>query len=149
MKKYTIEDFEKFERDEIGWLICPSGDYRDIKTFPKCCRFGELCRFGKWSSFGAWCSFGEWCHFGAGGNFENGRVKNGTYFACDRIGSERRKTYFFIDGDRNMFVRAGCFFGTMDEFAERVKKVHAGTRYEKEYLVAVDLAKIVLSEGGV
>lgn len=48
-----------------------------------------------------------------------------------------------------MFVRAGCFFGTMDEFVQRVKKVHAGTRYEKEYLAAVDLAKIVLSGGRV
>lgn len=129
MKKYTIEDFDNFERDENGWIICPTGDYSGIKTFSEQCSFGELC------SFGARCSF------------ENGMVKNGTYFACDRIGSERRKTYFFIDGDGKMFVRAGCFFGTMDKFVQRVKKVHAGTRYEKEYLAAVDLAKIVLNEG--
>ena len=71
-------------------------------------------------------------------------MKNGTYFACDRIGSERRKTYFFRDGDGNMFVRAGCWFSSLDEFIERVKDVHGGTKYEKEYLAAVELAQIVL-----
>ena len=76
-------------------------------------------------------------------NFENGRVVNGIYFACDRIGSEKRKTYFF-KGDNGYFVRAGCFFGTFDEFIERVHQVHATTKYEKEYELAVELAKVVL-----
>lgn len=31
MKKYTIKDFEKFERDENGWIICPTGDYSGIE----------------------------------------------------------------------------------------------------------------------
>ena len=72
-------------------------------------------------------------------------MKNGTYFACDRIGSEKRKTYFFKCDD-GFFVRAGCFFGTMDEFKERVKKVHAGTIHEKSYLMACDLAETVLGK---
>lgn len=76
-------------------------------------------------------------------NFENGRVVNGIYFACDRIGSEKRKTYFF-KGDNGYFVRAGCFFGTFDEFVDRVHQVHAVTKYEKEYELAVELAKVVL-----
>ena len=131
MKKYTQEEFDAIERDEYGIKNCPTGDYTAIKNF------GERC------SFGEWCSFGERCRFGKTCNFENERVKNGTYFACDRIGSEKRKTYFF-KGDNGYFVRAGCFFGTLDEFVERVKKVHAGTKFEREYLAAVELAKIVL-----
>lgn len=197
MKKYTIEDFAKFERVN-GRIICPTGDYTNIKEFPSwCClgayslfgdgcRFGERCSFGEWCSFGEGCSFDEWCSFGkdcsfgegcsfgewcrfgercsfvegcrfgercsfgelcifgSGCSYENTRVKNGKYFACDRIGSEKRKTYFFMDETEKMFVRAGCFFGTMDEFIDRVKKVHKGTKYEKEYLMACELAKVVL-----
>lgn len=45
-----------------------------------------------------------------------------------------------------MFVRAGCLFGTLGEFIARVKKVHAGTKFEKEYLMACELAKVVLEE---
>lgn len=161
MKKYTIEDFAKFERVN-GRIICPTGDYTNIKEFPSWCSFGESCSFGNRCSFGDGCSFGERCRFGnrcsfddrcSFGeqcefgelcNFENNRVKNGRYFACDRIGSEKRKTYFFADENNEMFVRAGCFFGTMDEFIDRVKKVHKGTKYEKEYLMACELAKVVL-----
>ena len=125
MKKYTQEEFDAIERDEYGIKNCPTGDYTAIKNFSE------------------WCSFGERCSFGALCSFENERVKNGTYFACDRIGREKRKTYFF-KGDNGYFVRAGCFFGTLDEFVERVKKVHTGTKFEREYLAAVELAKIVL-----
>lgn len=122
MKVYTEKDLEGFERDNLGWLICPSGDYTQIK------------------SLGAGCSFGEGC------SFERGRVSGGRYVAIDRIGSEKRKTYFFADRDGNIFVRAGCWFSDLSAFKERVRDVHAGTRHEKEYLAACDLAELMLME---
>ena len=167
MKKYTQEEYDNFEINEYGYKICPTGDYTDIKDFGAYCKFGagccfgagcnfgvgcsfgarcnfgEWCRFGDRCNFGVGCSFGEWCSFAMYCNFENGRVINGIYFACDRIGSEKRKTYFF-KGDNGYFVRAGCFFGTFDEFVDRVHQVHADTKFEKEYELAVELAKVVL-----
>ena len=122
MKVYTEKDLEGFERDDFGWLICPSGDYTQIKGFGEC------------------CSFGEWC------SFERGRVSDGRYMAVDRIGSEKRKTYFFADRDGNIFVRAGCWFSDLSAFKERVRDVHKGTRHEKEYLAACDLAELMLME---
>ena len=53
-------------------------------------------------------------------------MKNGRYDAVDRIGSENRKVYFYIDENGNMFVRAGFCFSDMTSFKERVKEVHAG-----------------------
>ena len=165
MKKYTQADFDNFEVDEHGRKICPAGDYTAIKSFDeRCsfgewCRFGEECSFGEQCSFGAVCSFGERCSFGAGCRFgegchfgkrcsyENGTVKNGRYVAVDRIGSENRKTYFYIDDNGNMFVRAGCWFSDMAAFRERVKEVHAGTIHEKTYLAACDLAELMLKGG--
>ncbi len=167
MKKFTQSDFDNFIIDEYGFKICRSGDYTAIKNFGGGCKFGSWCDFGMyckfsgWSSFGEvcrfgdgcafaarckfddYCKFGEWCNFGAHCNFENGRVINGTYFACDRIGSEKRKTYFF-KGDNGYFVRAGCFFDTFDVFMERVHLEYAGTKFEKEYELAIELAKAVL-----
>lgn len=90
------------------------------------------------------CSFGVQCIFGEGCSYENGAVKNGRYVAVDRIGSENRKAYFYIDENGNMFVRAGCWFSDMEAFKERVKKVHAGTIHEKTYLAACDLAELML-----
>ena len=194
MKVYTEKDLEGFERDDFGRLICPRGDYTQIKSFGnECsfgngcsfgqwcsfgngCSFGERCSFGKGCSFGQWCgfgegcnfgqwcrfgegcnfgercsfgnecSFGQWCGFGEGCNFEGGRVSCGRYVAVDRIGSEKRKTYFFADRDGNIFVRAGCWFSDLPAFKERVRDVHAGTRHEKEYLAACDLAELMLME---
>ena len=149
MKKYTREEFDNFTIDEYGYKICPSGNYTEIKKFGAHSIFGKYSIFGTYNTFGAHSKFGEDCDFGAGCDFgaycsfENGRVINGKYFACDRIGSEKRKTYFF-KGDNGYFVRAGCFFGTFDEFVDRVHKVHAGTKYETEYIKAVELAKVVL-----
>ena len=134
MKGYTEKDLEGFERDDFGRLICPSGDYTQIKSFGECCSFGERC------SFGECCSFGERCRF------EGGRVSGGRYVAVDRIGSEKRKTYFFADRDGNIFVRAGCWFSDLSAFKERVRDVHAGTRHEKEYLAACGLAELMLME---
>lgn len=135
MKKYTQSDFDNFEVDEYGHKICPAGDYTAIKGFGERCSFGEECSFGKG------CSFGEEC------SYENGAVKNGRYVAVDRIGSENRKAYFYIDDNGNMFVRAGCWFSDMAAFKERVKKVHTGTIHEKTYLAACDLAELMLKGG--
>ena len=41
MKVYTKKDLEGFERDDLGRLICPGGDYTRIKSFGKECSFGE------------------------------------------------------------------------------------------------------------
>lgn len=185
MKKYTEKDFETFERNEWGWLICPSGDYTEIRTFPeKCifgkrcnfrrrsnfgvmcgfgdgCTFGEMCNFDAWSSFGKrsifgeasrfgacssfgkWCNFGERCSFGELSRFDekcsHEGLTNSIYVAIDRIGSELRKTYFF-KAEEGYFVRAGCFFGTLDEFKVQVHETHDGTIHETTYLIACDLA---------
>lgn len=72
-------------------------------------------------------------------------MTNSRYIAVDRIGSGQRKAYFF-KADEGYFVRAGCWFGTFEDFAQRVKEVHGGTRYEKEYLAALDLAKVMLED---
>lgn len=119
------------------------GSFGEACSFGEGCSFGERCSIGKACSFGERCSFGEDCRFGANCSHEG--LTNSRYFACDRIGSEDRKTYFFAS-DEGLFVRAGCFFGTLDAFVAKVKDVHAGTRYEREYLAAAELAKIVLEE---
>ena len=162
MKKYTQADFDNFEVDDYGHKICPVGDYTAIKSFDTECRFGERCIFGALCIFGTWCRFGErcifgegccfgegcrfdeWCRFGEWCSYENGAVKNGRYVAVDRIGSENRKAYFYIDENGNMFVRAGCWFSDTAAFKERVKKVHAGTIHERTYLAACDLAELML-----
>lgn len=106
MKKYTVEDIKGFEKNEEGWIMCPAGDYTEIKSFPEGCSFGEDCRFGDN------CRFGEWCHFGEGGRF-------GEY--C-RFGAECR-------------FGAGCSFGAGCRFGENCR-FGAECRFEGGHIAA-------------
>ena len=171
MHKYTEEDLKTFKRDENGWLICPSGDYSEIKSFGEWCSFGDARSFGEWCSFGDACSFGlacsfgeecrfgkscrfgescrfgdgcrlgEDCSFGKRCSFEG--LTNAHYVAVDRIGSRLSKAYFFA-ADEGYFVRAGCWFGTFDEFKARIDEVYPEGKHRRDYLAALELAKIML-----
>ena len=108
MKKITQQEFDALPVVE-GWKKCPgSTDYSAIKHFPDRCRFG------------AELSFGEGCRFGAGCSFEGHKARTSNpYIAIDRAGSARRKTYFF-DFEDGIYVRSGCFFGSLSEFRAKV-----------------------------
>lgn len=72
MKYYTAKDLAHFERDELGYLIYPTGDYTKIKSFEDSCSFGYGSRFCDGCTFGAFCSFGEGCRFGHQCSFGRG-----------------------------------------------------------------------------
>lgn len=153
MKTYTQEEFDAIERDKFGIKYCPTGDYSQILSFGercsfgKCCRFGESCRFGERCSFGECCSFGEWCRFGERCNFEKiGPAKEGYPFAA-WIGAGSRpgsKTYFF-NLESGIYVRCGCFLGTLGKFREIVRKTHEEDGLAAEYLAVADIIESKLS----
>ena len=192
MKIYTIEDLKTFERDENGRLICPSGDYSQIKKFGEKCSFGDGSVFGDWSVFGVGSVFGKWCdfglncsfsagcifgagcNFGAGCDFGNGsafgegssfsvgcyfgqgcRFENNVKFESmsettlrflkiDRIGSRLGCTYFFKTAT-DIYVRCGCFFGTIADFERQVNETYArNKKYRKEYLETIKYVKAVM-----
>ena len=138
MKKYTIEDLENFEKDKYGCLICPSGDYSEINLFGERCSFGELC------SFGERCSFGELCSLENQHKFEDMSEVADRVLKIDCIGSRKGCTYFFktLSG---IYVRCGCFFGTIEQFAKKVEDTHKdNAQYLKEYRGAIEYVKAVM-----
>ena len=145
MKKWTQEEVDQITPDEYGVRHFPTGDYSGIKSFGEGCSFGVWCSFGERCSFGECCRFGERCSFGEHCSFEAWRISNGRYVAVDRIGSAQRKAYFF-KGDEGLFVRAGYWFSSLEDFKARVREVHSGTRHEREYLAACDLAEMMLED---
>lgn len=61
------------------------------------------------------------------------------YLTIQPIGSENGALTAFRTICGNVEVVRGCFIGTLDEFKEAVKKKHAGTKYEKEYELVIEL----------
>lgn len=138
MKIYNEEDIKNFERDEYGRLICPSGDYTQIKSFSEYCDFGEGCDFGEN------CSFGEYCNLENNLCFENIPEQIIRVIKIDRIGSRQGCTYFFKTLSQ-IYVRCGCFFGTIEKFEAEVNETHKNhDKYRKEYLEAIKYIKAVI-----
>ena len=145
MRKYTLEDFKNFEKDDNGRTICPSGDYRGMKQFPNQCSFGEWCSFGEGCSFGKDCKVGEGCSFGEWCKVENDKELK-RFLKFEGFGSERRCTYFFLLTDNTIYVRCGCFSGYIDEFRSKVKETHGDSLYAQGYFKAADLAQWYFEE---
>jgi hypothetical protein len=61
------------------------------------------------------------------------------------IGSRNGYTTIFHT-DKGIFVQCGCFRGTLDEFAAKVKETHAGTKHERDYNALIDFVKIKFSD---
>ena len=56
------------------------------------------------------------------------------------IGSRNGCTTIFHT-DKGLFVQCGCFRGTLDEFAEKVKETHGDNEHARTYLALVEFVK--------
>ena len=53
------------------------------------------------------------------------------------IGSRADYTHIYRT-DKGVYVKCGCFFGTVDEFASRVKDTHGNNKFANQYLKVID-----------
>lgn len=64
-----------------------------------------------------------------------------------RIGSRSDFTTFFKNKDGGISVRCGCFYGTIEEFREKVEETHGtDTKHAKVYQAAANLAEMQILE---
>ena len=134
--------------------ICEFGDQCE---FGNVCKFGNDCKFSNFCEFGGDCEFGDHCKFGACrfdeyckfgkscqfsecckiGNkcyYEDGLVVNGQFVCFKNIGSENREAYLYIDENKKLFLRAGCFFGDLKKFEEHCEVEKVANKTIKQYL---------------
>lgn len=57
------------------------------------------------------------------------------------IGSRNGCTIFFHT-NKGLFVKCGCFKGTIEEFADKVKETHGGNEHARDYLALVEFVKV-------
>ena len=60
------------------------------------------------------------------------------YFQLGPIGSESRQFIAYIT-DHGLYLRAGCFFGTRDEFLVKLRETHGDNVHAQEYTAALAL----------
>ena len=79
---------------------------------------------------------------------DNARVTgNADCMLIGRIGSRSDFTTFFKNKDGGISVRCGCFYGTIEEFREKVEETHGtDTKHAKVYQAAANLAEMQILE---
>lgn len=58
------------------------------------------------------------------------------------IGFRDDTTTFFRTKDKKIYVICGCFGGDIEKFEKAVEEEHKGTKHEKTYKLAIELAKL-------
>ena len=160
MKKYelTEETFTVFGK--TLYRIRAVRDFGSVKTG----EFGgyiekeeNLSHFGNaWISGDAWVygdarvsgnawAYGEARVSGNAWVYGNAEVFNTRHFFVQGpIGSRDGYVTFYRTKDDTVEVRCGCFSGSLQKFVDRVEETHGGSRYEKEYKLAAELAKVCI-----
>ena len=88
--------------------------------------------------------FGEGCNLDNNLKFENIAEQVDRVIKIDRIGSRKGCTYFFKTMSE-IYVRCGCFFGTIAEFETKVNETHENNeQYRKEYIEAIKYVKAIM-----
>lgn len=67
--------------------------------------------------------------------------RNKDWLVIRGVGSRGDSTTFFRSGFKKILVSCGCFKGDIDEFEKAVETEHTGSKHEKTYKLAIELAK--------
>ena len=148
MKKYELTEETVTVYGKTLYRIRAVRDFGSVKTG----EFGgyiekeeNLSHFGN-----AWISgdarvFGDARVSGNARVFGNAEVFNTRHFFVQGpIGSRDGYVTFYRTKDDTVEVRCGCFSGSLQEFVNQVEETHGGSRYEKEYKLAAELAKVCI-----
>ena len=90
----------------------------------------------------AWV-YGDAQVYGNAKVYGDARVYGDADYICFKgFGSVNRNTTMFRTKNGDVYVCCGCFAGNLKEFSEKVKETHGTSKYAKEYLACVEVAKI-------
>lgn len=148
MKKYELTEETVTVYGKTLYRIRAVRDFGSVKTG----EFGgyiekeeNLSHFDNaWVCGDAWV-FGNARVYDDAWVFGNAEVFNTRHFFVQGpIGSRNGFITFYRTKDNTVEVRCGCFSGSLQKFVDRVEETHGGSRYEKEYKLAAELAKVCI-----
>ena len=112
-------------------VYCDACVYDDARVYDDACVCGDA------------RVYGDACVCGNARVYGNAFIKvKSDILTIVPIGSRNDTTTFFKTKDKKINVCCGCFRGTIEEFEKAVEETHGGSFYEKQYKIAIELAKI-------
>lgn len=102
-------------------------------------------KYAKIGDIGGWIEKEENLHGDAQVYGDANISSNNDHCGFDLFGSANRHTHAYKTADGEIQVTCGCFKGSLEEFHKKVGKTHAGTIYEKQYKMIIELIKLKLA----
>ena len=130
-----IEKESNLSHEDIAWV------YGDAKVYGNARVGGDAMVYGNATVYGDAKVYDNAIVCG------DGDIKySSDYTTIKGFGSVCRSTTFFRCKDNLVKVTCGCFYGTIDEFRNKVKETHGDSKYAKEYLMIADLMELHFAE---
>ena len=141
--------FDNAEVYSNAWVHDSAKVYGNAKVFDNAEVFGNARVFGDAQIYDNTCVFDNAQVFGDAHVYDNAWIyrdaqisNNADYIYFKGFGSENRNTTMFKTKNRDVYVSCGCFTGSLRAFMDKVKETHGNTKYAKEYLACIEVAKI-------
>ena len=78
--------------------------------------------------------------------YGNARVFIQSHWLCiGPIGSRDDFTTFFRTKSLEIYVKCGCFRGSIQAFTKKVSETHGDSQYAKQYMAAIEVAKACIN----
>ena len=136
----ALKDFGNVKKGELGGYV--ESEY-NLSQIGNCWVYGNARVCGDAELCGNAKVCGNARVYGNAEVCGNARVYgNADYITIKGLGSRYRDTTIFKTRNEDVVVRCGCFYGTLTEFVNEVGITHGDSKYAKEYLALVELAKI-------
>ena len=162
-----IEKEENLSQYDNAWVYDNACVFGDARVFDNVCVYDNAWVYGYARVYDNACVYGyarvsgdarvfdnarvfdDACIYGNAWVYDNARVcrdaqifSNADYIYFKGFGSENRYTSMFRTKNRDVYVRCGCFTGSLKAFTDKVKETHGSGKYAKEYLACAEVAKI-------
>ena len=140
-----IEKEENLSHFGNAWSSGDAWVYGNARVFGNAWVYGEVQVAGNAWVYGNAKVYGDARVSGNARVYGNAEVFNTRHFFVQGpIGSRDGYVTFYRTKDDTVEVRCGCFSGSLQEFVNQVEETHGGSRYEKEYKLAAELAKVCI-----
>ena len=138
----AVRDFGSVKTGEFGGYIEKE---ENLSHFGNAWIYGDAWVYGDARVSGNAWIYGDARVSGNARVYGNAEVFNTRHFFVQGpIGSRDGYVTFYRTKDDTVEVRCGCFSGSLQEFVNQVEETHGGSRYEKEYKLAAELAKVCI-----
>ena len=135
-----IEKEENLDHDGNAWVCGNAWVYGDARVYGDAQVYGDARVYGNAQVCGNAQVYGDARVCGNAWVYGNALVcGDADYAYAHGFGSVNRTTTFFRLKDGGVGVRCGCFYGTLGQFREKVRKTHGDGKLAQEYLMLADL----------